>query len=119
MEYIAILTDEYLEHHGVKGMKWGVRKDRKKGSRRQKNPKKMTTQELKRRIERNELEKKYYDSVRNAKNPAKREAQDFIKEQTKSAYSTALKTVTPIVAGSVALYIMKQAGFPLFNPKKK
>lgn len=24
------MTDQYLVHHGVKGMKWGVRKDRKK-----------------------------------------------------------------------------------------
>lgn len=35
---IDIFKDLYIEHHGVKGMKWGVRKDR--GSKQPRRPKK-------------------------------------------------------------------------------
>lgn len=31
-QYSSITYDDYLEHFGVKGMKWGVRKDRKKSN---------------------------------------------------------------------------------------
>lgn len=31
MNYIAISGDQYFEHHGVKGMKWGVRRGRELG----------------------------------------------------------------------------------------
>lgn len=82
-------TQNYLTHYGVLGMRWGVRKDRrssgsstrkkissgksrvkkafakrkaanaKKKAAKNTNPKKMTDAELKKRIERLELEKKY------------------------------------------------------------
>jgi hypothetical protein len=61
---------EFIEHHGTKGMKWGVRKARgdrsafkaKSGTARtkfEKAPKRMTSSELDKRIKRMELEKKY------------------------------------------------------------
>lgn len=37
MEYLGLPHDDYLEHHGVKGMKWGVRKQRRFDKRVQKN----------------------------------------------------------------------------------
>ena len=74
-------AETYLMHHGIKGMKWGVRRDRsysggggrRSSSRKAKTSKfktssksnqtrsvkKMSDAELKRRIERLELERKY------------------------------------------------------------
>ena len=59
-------TDDFLEHHGVKGMKWGHRKVRSLvgdtgRTRFQKPPSKLSDVELKRRINRMELEKRYND----------------------------------------------------------
>lgn len=69
---ITSMMQSDLEHHGVKGMHWGVRKDRsrvstgKKRKKRatqrtvfEKSPKRLTEAELNRRIERMQLEKKY------------------------------------------------------------
>lgn len=56
---------DFIKHHGVKGMHWGVRKDRSGKSRStertrfSKSPKKLTNEELKRRIARMETEKRY------------------------------------------------------------
>lgn len=45
---------DFLAHYGVKGMRWGVRRKRKAD-----NPKRLTDQELKKRIQRLETEKRY------------------------------------------------------------
>lgn len=59
---------EFIEHHGVKGMRWGVRRSRggyppskrsKKRTVYEKSPKKLSSSELDRRIKRMEMEKKY------------------------------------------------------------
>ena len=54
-------TEEYIEHYGVPGMKWGVRKDRKKGRRKSTSEEAstLTNKELKKRVNRLEMEKKY------------------------------------------------------------
>lgn len=62
-------VDAYLEHYGIKGMKWGVRRSQKQLSRARasqktsykKGPKELSTDELKRRVARMETEKRYID----------------------------------------------------------
>lgn len=59
-------AEEYVEHVGVKGMKWGVRKGKsgKKGSGKtsyKKTPNRLSDAELSKRIKRMEMEKKYRD----------------------------------------------------------
>lgn len=65
-------SDPYLEHHGVKGMKWGIRHDKPRLSRKQKRlaksdygkAKTMSDQELQRAINRINLEQNYITAVR-------------------------------------------------------
>jgi len=58
-------VEEFIEHYGVKGMRWGKRTAR--GSRNtertvyKKSPKKLTSAELDKRIKRMETEKRYND----------------------------------------------------------
>jgi hypothetical protein len=61
------MLDEFLEHYGVKGMKWGIRKSR--GSRKGKKTarqtaKTLTNKELKKRVDRLNMEKQYTDLAR-------------------------------------------------------
>lgn len=86
-----MIDEEVLAHWGIKGMKWGVRKDRKKKmsmrekraeyKKLNKSPKredysKMTNDELQERIRRLELEKKYKDLTPMKKPPTTKEILD-------------------------------------------
>ena len=54
--------EAFVEHHGVKGMKWGVRKKRSSSTTRTKftkPPRKLSDEQLQKRIKRMETEKKY------------------------------------------------------------
>ncbi len=50
-------SDIFLKHYGVAGMKWGVRRKRKGSAR--STAKKLSDTELKKRVNRLEMEKKY------------------------------------------------------------
>ena len=55
-------TEEFIEHYGVPGMRWGVRMDGKKGGRRKATSEEastLTSKELKKRVGRLEMEKRY------------------------------------------------------------
>lgn len=58
---LSSMVDEFIEHYGVKGMKWGKRKSRDSSSRTRysKAPSKLSDSELAKRITRMETEKKY------------------------------------------------------------
>lgn len=58
-----ILMDKYLQHHGIRGMRWGVRRNRPEGSslRRRRHPKvsEMSDHELDTRLKRMRKEDEY------------------------------------------------------------
>lgn len=85
-------NDENLEHHGVKGQKWGViRKSRSSSSGKtgyQKKAKSLSDAELNKRIKRMELEKKYSDLNLAATSPGRHFAQNILSNQSKVAIGT-------------------------------
>lgn len=77
------VLDEFLEHFGVKGMRWGVRRNRSaqntsEGVDPTKAAKKMSDHELKQAVERLRLEKQYVDMMRGESSSPQRSAgKDF------------------------------------------
>jgi len=63
MTYL-VNEDDFLAHYGVKGMRWGIRKDRKSGRKSASDvAKTLTDAELKKRVDRLQMEKRYVDLV--------------------------------------------------------
>ena len=89
-DYSELTYDDYLMHYGVKGMKWGVRKDRKKASR-------QNNQDVS--LDGSEQVKKKLD----LKDPRVKKA------------AVAAAGVTAIVAGA---YILSKGGVPVNSLKR-
>jgi hypothetical protein len=54
------MSDNFLEHYGVKGMKWGIRKQRQSVKKQAtQTAKKLTNKELQKRVNRLNMEKQY------------------------------------------------------------
>lgn len=100
---------DYILHYGVLGMKWGVRKQRSKSNRSRRkarkkqisnkedsdnkssnNIKKMTDAELKRKINRLQLEKQYKDLSRQTMSDGKRIVNDILKNSARNVGTQAL-----------------------------
>lgn len=68
-EHSDFELDSYLEHYGIKGMRWGVRRSDKQLAKERassrtsykKGPKELSSAELKRRVSRMETEKRYIE----------------------------------------------------------
>lgn len=93
-----------LEHHGVKGMKWGIRKDRKRKTsstemtRYKKPPSKLSDVELARRVKRLETEKRYNDLNAEKKSAGKKFANDILVNSGK-------QTISKLVGGLLSIGI--------------
>lgn len=89
------LVDEFLSHHGVRGMKWGIRKRRTAAGPATKAPtkphaKELSTEELRKHIERMNLEQQYTKLAHPKKNS---ETSAFVKSLGKTLVSTAVSAV--------------------------
>lgn len=97
-------TEEFLaslSHHGVKGMRWGVRRDRSsrsKGTKSSSGPSKpkaheLSDEELKAAVARMEMEKKYRDLQHPSQKKAHEEAAGFAKDIGKTLVKNAVTAV--------------------------
>lgn len=99
------ITDDFLEHYGVKGMKWGVRRSKSQLARASKNSTKKTAknlsdEELKKAVERLRLEREYVDITSKLSTAKTDKAKEFIGRYSQQAASVAV--------GAVASAVVKQ-----------
>jgi hypothetical protein len=89
---IIDLTDDFLEHYGVKGQKWGVRR-KSKGRISEPNPKFMSDDQLRKAINRMEMQKKYKALTTEQKtHPGKKVANDLLKKAGMTLFGVAVST---------------------------
>lgn len=85
--------ETFLEHYGKKGMKWGRRKGKVAGPRPY-NTKNMSNAELKKVINRMQLEQNYRDLNRKARSSGKKFATEITTNQGKKVATQLLTAVT-------------------------
>lgn len=103
----SMSVEEFLEHYGKKGMRWGVRKSRSQlkidrtKTVYKKPPIRLSDAELSSRIKRLELEKKYRDLNSHDKSPGK--------EYAKSLLENSGRTAVGAVVGGVVTFALQRA----------
>lgn len=135
-------TDDYLEHYGIKGMKWGVRRTEEQLERVRGRPQKLSSNDkvitkrkaeranrrtmsdadLKKRIERLKLEKEFKDLTDQDISPGKKYVSDVLSSSGK-------RFLTSAAAGAMAYAVKaamtkhfdvrEAAGYIASNPNKK
>lgn len=99
---MSVTVDDILEHYGVKGMQWGRRKKRNTGRTVYKRePSKLTSAELEKRIKRMETEKRYNDL--NRRDVSK--GQELVSQ----VLTNSGRTVATTVVTGAALFAVKRA----------
>ena len=93
------MYEEYLMHHGVKGMKWGIRKDPERtGRQKKKKISQMSDQELRKLVERKELEKRYKNAI------SKPKKEKSGKKQKGLIAGILLASITPVLVAKGKKY---------------
>lgn len=104
-------TDTFLEHFGVRGMKWGVRRSEGGGANvpktragrttYHKTPHRLSDAELNKRIKRMELEKKYKDLNEAPKSAGRSYVEGLVQ-------STGRTVVTGAVGATVGYFVQRE-----------
>lgn len=103
------MVEEFLDHHGVKGMHWGIRNRSKRNKPNQgrtglttfsKHPHRLSDVELSKRIKRLELEKKYKD----LNSPVKSKGKAYVHSLLESSGRTVAGAA---VGGAAGFFIQK------------
>jgi hypothetical protein len=104
----SAVIEEFIEHHGVKGMRWGVRRARgsrvskaKARTKYGKSPSRLTNAELERRINRMQTEKRYNELNKRDVSNGERIASEIL--------TNAGKKVATTVLAAAGMYAVKVA----------
>jgi hypothetical protein len=94
-------SETFLDHHGVKGQKWGIRNKRSSNKKRKsssktirKQAKQMNSEDLQAHIKRMELEKKYMDLSKQTGSSGKRYASELLQNNGKTVVGSVIGTAT-------------------------